>query len=69
MGESHTGVNSGLVSDLAVPVLLRTIYIDRLIKSFHPAERKIVPHYSRTILILMIQEAKEVDSKNNTETR
>lgn len=69
MGESRTFVNFGVVNELVVPVLFGTIYIDSSIKSIHPAERKVVPHHSPTVPILIVYEANSKPEKNNIEAR
>lgn len=56
-GESRTRVSFRVVSELVVPVRLRTTYIDRFIKSIHPAKRKIVRYHSWSVPILIVHEA------------
>lgn len=42
MGKSRMRLNFGVVNELVVPVILRTTYIDRLVKLIYTAERRIV---------------------------
>lgn len=56
------------MNEPVVSALLETTYIDRFIKWIHLAERKIVPHHSPPVPILMVHETKSVTKKNGTET-
>lgn len=66
MGEVHSRVTFGTVNKLVVPELLETTYIDRFIKLIDPAERKIIPHHSRSVLILMVHDALSKDKGHNS---
>lgn len=57
MGEACTDVYLDIVSELVVPVLSGMMYIDRVIKSVHLAERKSVPYHFRTVPILFLHKA------------
>lgn len=49
-------VNLDIVSELPVPVLLGTTYIDNRNKSIQPAAQKIVPYRSPPVSALMTRE-------------
>lgn len=53
MGESRARVNFGVVKKLVVPALLGKKYICRFTKSVDLVERKVVPHHSPPVPILM----------------
>lgn len=55
--ESHTLVIFGVVDIFPVSVLLRTTFINRFIKFIYSAERMIVRHSLRLVLILIMLEA------------
>lgn len=59
-GESATLVNFGNEIDLVVPILLGKTCIDRFIKSIHLAQRKLVPHHSPPVPILMADQTMSV---------
>lgn len=65
MGESDTQVKLGVRDKLAVHVSLDMVFIDRFIKSLHPAGRKIVPHHSAQISTLLVQVSLSEAEKNN----
>lgn len=58
IGEAHTRVMLSVVYRLAVPVLLRVIFIDNFIKSIQMAEKKIVPYHFPPVPIQIVYEAK-----------
>lgn len=74
MGESRTRANFGIASELVVPILLGTTYIDRFIRSIHPAERKIVPYHYPPVPKLIVYKARsepeieKLDSHQNVES-
>lgn len=63
-GESRTGVTFGVVDILAVPVSVWTIFIDKSIPSIHTVERKIIPHNTPPVPVLMLHEPKSEVEKN-----
>lgn len=69
MCKSHIWVASSVVDKLFVPVLLRTTFIDRFEKSFHPTKRNIVPYHFPTVLILVLHEARGEAERNASNIR
>lgn len=63
-GESLTRARSSIADKLAVPVLLRTIFVDKVIRSIHPSERKIVQHDSPPRPVLLLYEARSAAKKD-----
>lgn len=59
MCESQTYVNFGVINKLAMQFFVGAMYIDRLIKSIHPSERKIVPVGSSPLPVLTVQEVRD----------
>lgn len=66
--QSHFCVTYALEDKLAAPVLLGTAIIDQFIESNHSAGRKIFPHHSSTVLILMTHEAQSAVEKSRSDT-
>lgn len=54
MGELRTCINYGIVGELVVLIPLQTTYLDRFIKSKHPAEGKHSPHCTPPVPILLV---------------
>lgn len=70
IGDSCTCVAFGVALNIAVPMLLGRIFIDRFIKSVHPAERITFPYHSLTALILLVHETrKAADKKEASDIR
>lgn len=69
MGESRTRVSLGILGESVVPVLFRTTYIDRFIKSTHGAERTIVLHHSAPTHIQMVYEARNEAKSDKLDSR
>lgn len=57
MGESCTRDDFGAVNELLVAVLLKKTYINRVIRTTHLTEEKLVPHHSSLVPILMVYKA------------
>lgn len=55
----------GFVDKLAVPVLLRKIFIDWFINSINTDETEIVPLYTLPVPILMVRETGSVAEKDS----
>lgn len=53
MGGSRTRVNFGFVNEQVVPVLLVAMYTNRLVRSIHLAQKKIFPHHSPPVPVLL----------------
>lgn len=64
MLESCTRLTFDVVDRLAIPVLSGTTFIEKIIRSIDPAERKFIRCYSPPVPILMVQEAKSETVKN-----
>lgn len=64
--KSRTRVAFRIVKKEAVPVLFGATFIDRVIRSVHPAERKLVPLHSPPVPILMVYGAIKVAGKEET---
>lgn len=62
--ESGTCVNFYAVNEMVFSGILKTTYIDRFIKSIHPA-KKIDPCRSPSVPMLMVHDAKSEAEKNN----
>lgn len=69
MGVSHTRVSFCDVNELVVPIFLGTTYIDRFIKSINSVERKIIPHHSQQVPMLIVQEVRSEAEINQSDTR
>lgn len=67
IGELRTPMIFGVVDKLAALVLLRATFIDKIIKSMHPAERKTVPYYTALALHLMVLKAKNEPLKKTSD--
>lgn len=64
MDELRTRMTFDVVDKPAVPVLWGTPFIQRSIKSIHPAEKRIFLHSSATVPIKTVQEPKSDGEKN-----
>lgn len=59
MGDSRVRVVIGTVRDVAVPVILRTSFIDMFVKGVFSPERKIVPCNSKPVPIFAVHDLSE----------
>lgn len=57
MGDSRSGVIFAIVDKLAVPIQFKAVFIDKVFRSIHPAEMKIVPHLSVPVPIPIVHGA------------
>lgn len=62
--ELRTCITSSVLDKLVVSVLLGTMFISRLIKSFHLSEREMVPYHSPLVPMLTVQEARSAAKKS-----
>lgn len=69
MGEAHNRVKFGMVGELLGHMLLRKAFIDRFVKTIHPAERIIVVQHCSLISILSVHEEWSKAKKNKSENR
>lgn len=53
MSDSRTQLTFGVVDKPFVPILIKTTFIFRFMKSIDQAERKLVPYHSPAVLTLM----------------
>lgn len=58
-----------ILKKLAVPVLLGTTFIDRVVRSIHPTGKVIVPHHYTKACILIINETRISAEKNKSHKR
>lgn len=63
-GESCTWVTLEILDKLDLSVLLGTNFIYKVIRSIHPAKRKLVPQRSPPIPILVVNEHSSADEKD-----
>lgn len=64
-----TRVTFGVVTNLAVSVLVEASLINRFITSIDPPESKIVPYHFSPVPILMVHEANSAAKKNTSDIR
>lgn len=69
IGESCTRVTFNPVDKLAIPLLRKTIVIDKVVYSIHRAELKIIRYQSQSVPTLMLHEAKSAVEKEKSENR
>lgn len=64
MGSSRDRVIFNDTDKLAVPVLLENTFIDKIVKSIHPARGKIDCHYTPPLPVVMVHKARNEAKKN-----
>lgn len=69
MGTSRNRVTFGSVDNLAIPSLLGKIFFDKIMKSIHRDETKVVANHSPPVHISMVYDAKTEAKKNVSDIR
>lgn len=67
MGYLHIRTWYGIVENLAVDILLRTLFINRCIRRIFPTERQIVPCHSKPVVIISTNTVINSINDDNTE--
>lgn len=66
IGKARTRINSSVVSDLAVSVLLATTYINKFIMRMHLVERYTIPYQPQLVPILIVNnDEREAEMKKS----
>lgn len=69
MDKSHAQVTFCIADKLVVPTLLETTFTDKLMKSNHLTEKKIVPYHSKPVPIPMVYKTKSKAENNTSDIR
>lgn len=69
LGEPRACVIFGVMKKLAVPELLRTTFIENVLKWIHPAEKMIVSYHSLPLPFQMVHVAKREAEKSTMDIR
>lgn len=67
MHEWRIPITFRIVNELFEPIIWETAFIDRFIQSIHPAEKKLFPHESPLVPILMLHWACKEAKKNESD--